>query len=835
MQSIAIDIAFVTLLVLLFGTVAWVRPDDRAKCWLGGWLCVLVSYWTQLGQIRWPQWGWLLGTLSANALAIAGMFFVLASVILARGRKYGVTGWLIASIPTVVCLSLVMLDVRNVWVLLTAALVRQAILMAMTVHIRRERPGFSSIVLVVNVTVGAWMVYCIFGDQPRLIVPALLAEVYTVAAIDIWNKAVKRTVGMYVTSAGLLAWAAAFPLAEWVHGLWPHVAASSELWNPPKTAVAVGMILMVVEEEIRTARALAEDYRLVFDGNPHPLWIFDVNTLEFLSVNQAACDTHGYTKEEFLQLKLSDVLHPDMRGTAVRQSKSTTPVPNRASLHVRKDGTVFPMDITAHRVIFQGRPCRFVLGLDVTKRENLERRLAYQLGHDTLTGLGNRQLFEQLLTDAAAQANKSHEKLAILCFDICRFKRLNDVYGARIGDQCVQYVASVLSTHMRPKDFIARTGDDEFAMVLVGLKDAGPAQQLSAYLQECFHAPILIQEFEIQLSLSMGLAIFPDDGADAMGVWHLADSALRRAQENGGGQVIWLSPELRADAEKRAEISATMSKTLEDGSFYLVYQPIYAFDGTVRSLEALPRLNHPHFGAVEPSIVIPIAEETGLIEPLGQWVLEQACRQLRDWVVTQGMPIVPSVAINVSSLQLMRKGFADRFLKTLAQYSIEPNWIHLEVTETAAMDNLKEVSGEMLMLSAMGCTFSIDDFGTGHSSLGRLHQLPISILKIDRSFVEQLSDTDTTSTSNSIVQAIISMAHARGLQVVAEGVETEQQLVCLHDLGCDLLQGYLLSRPVMPDKVPFLVAERHSAFASAQMRNGGVTIVPTLERPRLLN
>ena len=755
-------------------------------------------------------------SISIDLMAVAGIFFIISAEVTIHGRRFGLILWALVAIPTLVCLTLATMDIRNRWILLVAVVVRQAPSIALMSTRWRIRPKFSGMMMLIFGANGGWMLYFIFHGEPRLMVPAILAEVYFGAGIDFWNKQIGQTIGMRFTSVGFIAWAATFPLAETVFRIWPNITADSQLWNPPKACVMVGLMLMLVEEEVITARTLASDYRLVFESNPNPLWIVNRESLRFEMVNEAGCVVHGYTKEEFLQLKLPDILHSDSRQSAIDEVRMPKPVPNRGSRHIRKDGTAFPMDITSHNVIFQGRPCRFVLALDVTKRENLERRLEYQLGHDALTGLANRASFEEQLTEAVARTMETGKRLAIVCFDIYHFKRLNEVYGPHIGDQCVQYVASILNARTRAVDFVARTGDDEFAMVLTELKDLTSAEELTAYLNESFGSPVSIGEYEIQLSFSLGLAACPDDGTDAVTLWHLAESALRRAQASGCGHTVWLSQELRADAEKKMEIAASMGKMLDENRFHLVYQPLYGFDGTVRGIEALLRLNHPRYGAIPPMIVVQTAEEIGLIEPLGHWVIERACRQMQTWM-DEGVRMVP-IGINVSSLQLMRKGFAERLAEMLYRYSVDPEMIHLEITETAAMDNLKEVSGEMSILSALGCRFSIDDFGTGHSSLGRLHRLPISVLKIDRSFVEQLRIPEKEGASSTIVQAIVSMAHALELNVVAEGVETEEQLERLRGLGCDLLQGFLLSRPVLPEYVPDLIAGKNRLLESARLR-----------------
>lgn len=823
MQNTTIDVGFATLLFFLFSVVTWVRSDDRAKCWFAGWSCFLVSSVAQVGQFHSVARKDFFGAISAEALAMCGLFFVVSSIVHSRGRKFAATLWLGIAIPTVVCIGLAELEVRSTAILVLAAIAREATIVNIQRRVRQKRPGFSYFLLLVSGITGAWMLYAIQRGQPALMVPAILCEVYIVAGTDVYSESGERTVGTHVTSLGLYVWGSVFPMAFAVEKLLPAVTADSPFWNPAKALVAIGMILMVVEEDLRKRRSLARDYQMIFDKNPRPLWIFEIETLKFLSVNDAACSIHGYTKEEFLQLRMPDILHPDHRETAIMGAKGQETVRNRTSRHVRKDGVEFPMDITAHTAEFQGKPCRFVFALDATKRNNLERRLEYQTGHDALTGLANRTLCEQELAEAVARAVEFKEKLAIIRFDVHRFRELVEVYGVQIGDHCIEYVASVLSASIRTSDFVARTGDDAFAIVLTKLKDATPAEKLTGNLIERFKAPALIDGYEIRLSCDMGLAICPDDGADPVAIWHLAESALRRAQAKGGNQVAWLSPELRAHAEMKIEVAASLSRPLSDSGFSVVYQPLYGIDGAVRSMEALLRFHHPRFGAISPLTVVKVAEETGLIEPLGQWVLEQACHQLHSWM-NGDVRVVP-IAINLSALQLMRKGFAERMMQTLYRNSIDSQWIHLEVTETAAMGSLTDASREMSILSALGCTFSVDDFGTGHSSLARLHQLPISVVKIDRSFIEHLCDCDGDCASYKMVRAIVSMAHSLGLKVVAEGVETEEQLDCLINLGCDLLQGFLLSRPVPPDKIPGLLAQIHPKMRAVVPRKNSVTQV----------
>jgi EAL domain-containing protein (putative c-di-GMP-specific phosphodiesterase class I) len=317
-----------------------------------------------------------------------------------------------------------------------------------------------------------------------------------------------------------------------------------------------------------------------------------------------------------------------------------------------------------------------------------------------------------------------------------------------------------------------------------------------------------VGQTKVRLSVSAGLALCPDDGVAITPLWRSAEGALLGARAAGGGQVVWSNSELRIAAEQQVDLEAFMRAQLEKRGFHLEYQPIFAMDGQVEGLEALLRLTHPVHGPISPGRLIPLAEETGLIVPLGDWVIEEVCRQLCIWR-ENGVRLVP-VAVNVSGHQLMRGGFAERLVAIMSRFQINPWQIDLEVTESTDMLNVAEVTRQMALLSEIGVRFSIDDFGTGHSTLNRLDKLPLSVLKVDRTFIERLCEVDG---SRSIVQATISMAKALNMLIVAEGVESEDQLDVLKEMGCDYLQGFLLSRPILPNAIPDLIDHRHPLLA----------------------
>src|ERR1700739_140086 len=643
------------------------------------------------------------------------------------------------------------------------------------------------------------------------VVLALLAEMYFVAGVDFWFAGWERSLGLITTCMGFLAFAAVFPGALLIEQAWPRSPFASDLFGISAFTVAIGMILIVLEEDARSAWQTTEEYQLTFDTNPHPLWIFDTETLEFLAVNQAACTKHGYTRQEFEKLSLPDILAksavPQILGKVGRAAATS----NGISRHIRKDGGEMPMDVTAHDIVFNGRAAQFVLGIDVSEREELERQVQHNSRHHALTGQPNRVLFEEQLKGALARSLDAKDKLAILFLNLDHFKRINDTYGTQLGDGCLKKVAEILRAQAGPMDLVARTEGDGFALVLTGLKSGFPAEHVLLQLGETFREPIVVDETKVRLGFSAGLALCPEDGIELAKLWRSAESALSRARAAGGGQVMWRSPELRISAEQQVELEAFLRIQLEERGFHLVYQPLYAIDGQVEGLEALLRLPPPVYGLISPGKFIPLAEETGLILPIGDWVIEEVCRQLCVWR-DEGLRMVP-VALNVSGGELMQSGFAERLIGIMARFKIRPEQLHLEVTESTAMLYETEVTKQMRLLAEIGIRFSIDDFGTGHSSLSRLDKLPLHVLKIDRTFTERLCAADG---ARSIVEAILSMAKALGMRVVAEGVEREEQMVMLAEMGCDYLQGFLLSRPVEPKEIPRLLEQRHPLLTNAR-------------------
>jgi diguanylate cyclase (GGDEF)-like protein/PAS domain S-box-containing protein len=807
MGQIVANLVSLGLLVFLFTAIARRAPDDRLRCWVAGWAGILIHIALKLWKPE-SAIGQLANVCAGiDALALTAIFFIVSTMVMREGRKAGLRMGAALTLFTLPTLAIAIVHPRPGGLLIVAAIARQLVAGWLAMRPRVNRRPVVSVLLSIHAVSLAWMLYGITHGHSEFVALALLGELYLVAGVDFWLNAWERTLGLGTTCVGLVLFGALFPGTLLIARLWPGSSGASSLFGIGSFCTAIGMILIVLEEDARAARQTTEEYRLTFDTNPHPLWILDIETLEFLAVNQAACAKHGYTSEEFGKLKLPDILE-ESAAKQILPDISRPSQPNRSSIHIRKDGSELPMDITAHDIVFRGRPARFVLGIDVSERERLQQQVQHHSQHDLLTGLPNRVLFEEQLRGAVGHAIDAKEKLAILCLNLDRFKRINDTYGTRIGDECLKQVAEILRAHARPMDLVARTEGDGFALVLTGMKSGYPAEQLLMDLVETFRKSLLAGGTKVRLSFSAGLALCPDDGIQVAPLWRRAETALSAARAAGGAQVMWSSPELRVAAEEQVELESFMRSQLEEGGFHLAYQPIYAIDGHAEGIEALLRLSHPVHGPISPGQFIPLAEETGLIIPIGDWVIEEVCRQLRAWQ-DGGLPTVP-VAVNVSGLQIVQSGFAERLIGIMSRFGISPEQIVLEVTESTVMLNGAEVTKQMSLLSEVGIRFSIDDFGTGYSSLNRLDKLPLRVLKIDRTFTERLCAVDGT---RSIVQAIISMAQALHLHIVAEGVELKEQMVLLSDMGCDYLQGFLFSRPVPPTAVPALLQRRNPDLA----------------------
>jgi diguanylate cyclase (GGDEF)-like protein/PAS domain S-box-containing protein len=530
------------------------------------------------------------------------------------------------------------------------------------------------------------------------------------------------------------------------------------------------------------------DTSVLFGTNHLPMWMYDRESLRFLEVNESALRQYGYSREEFLSLTL-DAIQPKHIAPSPEILRGSTGDLDRACINVTKDGTSIFVRVHAQDIVVRGKQVRYVVAEDVTERRHVQTELRRLAHHDGLTGLPNRILLEQRMRQVFDAALQHGHRAGIICLDLDRFKQVNDWYGHAIGDECLKHVGTLLTRRLRGMDVVARTGGEEFTIVLGEVESVAASGIVAKALLQSFATPIEVEGHSIVLGASMGVAVYPDHGSDSSQLWRRADAAMYRAKRAGGNRHALVAPDLTTARLESAGVETYMREMLQRGGFHLHYQLQYNMIGEVRGMEALLRLRHPHLNSLSPDRFIPIAEENGLIHPLGKWVIDEACRQLVIWNSRRAKPIC--VAVNVSPLQLMRPEFAAEVEEAISQSGIEPGWLEMEITERVAL-NFDEIGKRMEQLAAIGIRFAIDDFGTGSSSLQHLHRLPISTLKIDRSFIQQLAET---SRSYPIVKAILAMGHSLQMDVIAEGVENEDQMCLLRKLHCNCVQGFLLSHP----------------------------------------
>ena len=456
----------------------------------------------------------------------------------------------------------------------------------------------------------------------------------------------------------------------------------------------------------------------------------------------------------------------------------------------REDGRV-DASLTVSCLDVQGRRSYVCALADMTQRLRHERELLRLATRDRLTGLPNRALVESLLDSSIERARRHGRRFAVLCLDLSRFKLITDTLGHHAGDLLLQEVASRIVVTVRACDTVGRIGTDDFAVILDEVGDTKEAETAAQRILAAFEEPVLLMETEHYVRPSIGIALFPDDADSPQELIRSADTALYAAKRAGGNRHAFFRKELADQAHRHLALDRDLRAALANGEFQLHYQPkVSLIDQTLEGFEALLRWEKPGFGMISPGEFIPVAEDTGFIVPLGDWVLDEACRQLREWL-DRGLEPVP-VAVNISPRHLRQRS-AEEFRRIIDRHGLSPDLVELEITEGAVMQDMDHALSVLAALKAMGIRVAVDDFGTGHSSLSYLKRLPVTTLKIDRSFV---NGVPSEREDNGIVSTIIAMADMLGLDVVAEGVEKQEQANFLRHHNCTLVQGWLTGRPV---------------------------------------
>ncbi|MDD3354199.1 EAL domain-containing protein [Zoogloea sp.] len=469
----------------------------------------------------------------------------------------------------------------------------------------------------------------------------------------------------------------------------------------------------------------------------------------------------------------------------------------------RKDGSLYPAALSISAVRdHNGRISHYVAVFsDITERKATEARIAFLAQHDPLTGLPNRTLLHDRLDQALATAARMHGRIALMFLDLDRFKTINDSLGHMVGDRLLQGVAERLSGCVRDSDTVSRQGGDEFLIVLTNIHAPGDAARVAEKILARLEAPFEVDGHLLGTSFSIGIALYPEDGASVETLMKNADTAMYHAKESGRNTYRFFDELMNANALERLQLENVLRRALERQEFQLYYQPqVDLASGRIIGMEALLRWFSSELGSVSPAHFIPLAEECGLIVPIGEWVLEEACRQARTWQ-DRGFPAVP-VAVNLSAMQFRRDDIVATVRKALANSALDGQWLELELTESLLMQSGSNVEATLAALKTLGVRMSIDDFGTGYSSLAYLKRFPVDRLKIDQSFVRDVTDDPDDA---AIVRAIIQMGRSLRLEVIAEGTESPEQMDFLRDEGCTAAQGYLFSPPLPADAISELL------------------------------
>lgn len=565
--------------------------------------------------------------------------------------------------------------------------------------------------------------------------------------------------------------------------------------------IAVEGFIQDMTERIAANQALREAvrrYRSLFEHAVEGIFQTTPDG-HYLDANPALARIYGYPDPTALIEGLRDIQHqlyvdPTRRETFIRLMQTQGQVRDFESEVYRRDGSRIWISENARAVKDEAGRVLFYEGtvIDITERRRHEAELLHQASHDALTGLPNRVLLMDRIQQGIALARREGSRLCLLFVDLDHFKLINDSRGHHAGDRLLIEIASRLRLCLREQDTVARLGGDEFVVLLTGAREEHEVIRILHRILDEVARPWVDGEAEYRIGCSIGISCYPGDGDDAETLLRCADAAMYQAKESGRHTFHFYTPELNRAASDRLALASSLHRALEREELRVYYQPrLDLTSGRIIGAEALVRWQHPQQGLIPPDRFIPVAEETGLIIPIGRWVLAEASRQNKAWQAA-GLPTL-CVSVNLSPIQFRRADLVREVADILAETGLLPEYLELEVTESFVMHDAERINATMRQLKQLGVAIAVDDFGTGYSSLSYLKRFPVDRLKVDRSFVRDIhQDPDDAA----IVRAIITLGHALGLKVVAEGVETPEHQAFLRQHGCDEGQGYLYSRPV---------------------------------------
>lgn len=539
-------------------------------------------------------------------------------------------------------------------------------------------------------------------------------------------------------------------------------------------------------------------YRALFKDSKVPMLLVDPVSGNVLDANDNALKYYGYASEAIRSMNITQINDASYETVQERLSLVRHGLLERFETnHRTASGEVRLVEVSASPIDLGGTDGILQIVNDITDRRTAIEKIMEMATHDELTGLPNRNLLMDRLNQAFANADRSGHSVALMFIDLDQFKSVNDSIGHDVGDLLLKEVACRMSGVVRAQDTVARQGGDEFLVILPDLPNPSLASIVAEKLIAAISQPFEIQGHSLHVGASVGIAAYPRDAKDSGTLLKYADTAMYGVKTAGRNSYRFFSPDMHESSVEHQVIAGALHYALERQEMSVAYQPLVNVkSGKTIGMEALLRWNNPKLGSVSPMKFIPIAEDSGLIVPIGEWVIRDACRTIAEWK-SKGIE-VPRIAINLSARQFRLKTLVEDISRILKETGTDPRRIGLEITESMLIENVEQAVETLEKLSSLGFEVSIDDFGTGYSSLSYLKRFPVRKLKIDRSFVNDIvTDPDDVV----IVKSIVDLAHNLGLRVVAEGVENDAQLEMLRDMGCDCAQGYLFSRPISSDEM----------------------------------
>ncbi|WP_024696755.1 putative bifunctional diguanylate cyclase/phosphodiesterase [Pseudomonas syringae] len=577
---------------------------------------------------------------------------------------------------------------------------------------------------------------------------------------------------------------------------------SAELWLRVRNLLrlkAFGDYLkshsMILEDQLQQRTIDLERFRTVMDASEDAIFLINRNTMSLIEFNRRACQLLGYTAEELAHKTPAELGETSMENLEVVYDQIIAGKGPSEPLETQiRDKSGRDVEVEIHRQAYRTGEDWVIVGIvrDITQRKESDQRLLTMAHYDTLTGLPNRDLFFTSLQMGLTQAAVSRWKLATLTVNLDGFKNINETWGHVLGDQVLLEVSHRLSECINASDTLGRVDGDQFALILMIRVGQPDTRQTLERIRKALRVPFMVEGQSIVMTASIGIALYPEDGEDARELVRHAYTAMNSAKKIGPDTYRFYTAQMNADVSARLDLEAALRDAVEKQAFEIVYQPkLNLVTGRICGLEALLRWPRPGQQGVSPAVFVPVLESLGLIGEVGNWVVDRVCAQIAHWQ-RSGLGLF-QVAVNVSGQQISNSSLVADIRQALTSHRVAPQWLEVELTESSLMENTAHTIATLETLRANGVSISIDDFGTGYSSLAYLRRFPIDKLKIDIAFIREVTSNPQDA---AIARAIIELAHSLGLKVIAEGVETPEQLAFLRDNQCDQIQGYLISKPL---------------------------------------